>query len=64
MTPIKFLPAVLAFGASPAMAHPGHLAETAGHDHVGALVALGAIAVILIAGTALHVANRRLTRKA
>lgn len=34
-----------------AMAHPGHLAETAGHDHWGAAIAIGlAIGVAVWAG--------------
>lgn len=35
-----------AFVAMPAIAHPGHLIEVAGHSHWGAIIALGgAIAI-------------------
>lgn len=36
------------FGAWPALAHPGHLAEVAGHNHWLAGAALGAAAAIAL----------------
>ncbi|WP_328794229.1 DUF6732 family protein [Maritimibacter harenae] len=35
------LTAILAFMPAVAMAHPGHLVDAAGHDHVAAGVAIG-----------------------
>lgn len=36
--------------ATPALAHVGHIGEMAGHNHVGAAIALGAAAGIAIWG--------------
>lgn len=43
---ISHVSLVAVFGATPALAHTGHLIEAAGHSHWGALIALGgAVAV-------------------
>jgi hypothetical protein len=44
--------------ATPALAHPGHLAESAGHTHWLALASFGAAAAIAVIGI-LCVAMRR-----
>ncbi|WP_380054788.1 DUF6732 family protein [Falsihalocynthiibacter sp. SS001] len=38
--------AALALVGTPVLAHPGHVIETAGHSHWGALVALGAAVAV------------------
>jgi hypothetical protein len=58
--PMRLAPALLAaLAASPALAHPGHLAETAGHTHWLALGAAGAALCVTAAALGRRVARRR-----
>jgi uncharacterized membrane protein YfcA len=52
----------LALAASPALAHPGHVAESGGHSHWLGLAALG-LATVVAARWALRVAARRATAR-
>ncbi|MEM7508398.1 MAG: DUF6732 family protein [Pseudomonadota bacterium] len=48
---IACLTVIFALAANPALAHPGHFAELAGHSHwiaLGALVAAGALTAWLL----------------
>ena len=55
--------ALLVLAASPALAHPGHIAESAGHSHWLGLLAL--VLALLVAGRlALHLAAERARRRA
>lgn len=46
---MKLIPAmILTLAASPALAHPGHVGEGAGHDHI-----VAAIAVVVAVSVAL-----------
>ena len=48
---MKYLPFLTLLIASPALAHPGHIADLAGHGHwVGAAAAGAAIAIAIWAG--------------
>lgn len=48
---MRYLPTLLILTASPAFAHPGHLADLAGHGHwIGAAAAGAAIAIAIWAG--------------
>lgn len=56
---MKALPLALPLlAASPAMAHPGHLAEVAGHGHWIAVIAVAGAALAALAG----LRGRRKTR--
>ena len=49
----------LALAASPAFAHPGHVAEAAGHSHLLGLAAIGAALGIVAFVAARSVLRRR-----
>jgi hypothetical protein len=51
-------PLLLVLLASPALAHPGHLAESGGHSHFLALMAIAAAIVIAGAGLLRLLAHR------
>ena len=48
---MRYLTTLLILTASPALAHPGHIADLAGHGHwIGAAAAGAAIAIAIWAG--------------
>jgi hypothetical protein len=50
--------------AAPALAHPGHLAESAGHTHWIALAAFGGASAIVVIGIARAALRRKRERTA
>ena len=57
---MKFFPALaLVLAASPALAHPSHVAESAGHSHYLALGAIGAAVVVASLAVLRAVTRRR-----
>ena len=59
---MKFLAALIAL-STPALAHPGHLAEQAGHSHWIALAATAAAFFVVAVGIARGLSRRRLAGK-
>ncbi len=52
------LAAAAALVAAPALAHPGHIAPSGGHDHI-IVLAVGGLLCAVVAGAALLVSRRR-----